>query len=516
MTKRSLEQDESVIDADAKRLTHGFCRLAFMLLCFLCFATAASAQSLDVKIKVVSVSPARVRIEGRRAEATTAWSFRNFYADTGGLAKRIENLSFADKSGAEVASRELAPGEFTAEKAATRFAYDLKLDPPAFVSDAAHVSWLSAERGLLMLGDLLPLPLTTARVSLSLPTGWSVSTTEANKADGTFDVPEAESSVFVIGRDIRKRDEHVGKMSFVLATAGDWTFTDGEAATSAVEILKIYEEMLAGIPRQRAMLVLVPTPQAAPANFWSAETRGSTVVLLSGRLPSKLAAQAQLDGSLAHELFHLWVPNGLTLDGEYDWFYEGFTNYQALRVGMRRGQLTFQAYLDALGRAFDAYKSARGARELSLPEASLRRWGNGAAMIYHKGMLVAFLYDLTLMRRTDGKSSLNGVYQELLRNYGRGGKHEDGNRAVVDVLGGMPGMRDFVARYVESAAEINLAAAIEAFGLRVEAGGARTHVGVAEDLDRSQRELLRKLGYNDKPDAAARKLHERMKKRPPQ
>ena len=88
--------------------------------------------------------------------------------------------------------------------------------------------------------------------------------------------------------------------------------------------------------------MLLPLPQAGAAgNLWSAETRGSTVVLVSGRLPSRLAARAQLDGALTHELFHLWVPNGLALEGEYDWFYEGFTNYVALRAGMRRGQLTF-------------------------------------------------------------------------------------------------------------------------------------------------------------------------------
>jgi hypothetical protein len=47
----------------------------------------------------------------------------------------------------------------------------------------------------------------------------------------------------------------------------------------------------------------------------------------------------------------------------------------------------------------------------------------------------------------------------------------------------------------------------------VEPGGARTHVGVAEALNSAQRELLRKLGYNEGQDAESRKLHERLKKR---
>ena len=260
--------------------------------------------------------------------------------------------------------------------------------------------------------------------------------------------------------------------------------------------------------------MLLPLPPTMPGNLWAAETRGSTVVLMSGRLPSKLAARAQLDGSLTHELFHIWVPNGLALEGEYDWFYEGFTNYLALRVGMRRGQLTFNDYLGALGREFDAYRAARGAsKEISLVEASRRRWAGAASLVYHKGMLVAFLYDLTLMRATSGKSSLEDAYAELFRRHA--GARAEGNRAVGEVLGAMPGMRDFVGRYVEGAEELSLASLTEPFGLRVEPGGARTHVGVAASLDARQRELLRKLGYNEKSDAEARRLHEQLKKRLP-
>jgi predicted metalloprotease with PDZ domain len=236
-------------------------------------------------------------------------------------------------------------------------------------------------------------------------------------------------------------------------------------------------------------------------------------VLLSGRLPSKLAAKAQLDGALTHELFHLWVPNGLSLEGEYAWFYEGFTNYMALRAGMHRGQLTFNDYLNALGSAYDSYRVARGAKEASLIEASQRRWTGSAQLVYHKGLLVAFLYDLELMRRTAGKNSLGSVYRELFRRYGQGEKPADGNRAIVERLGAAAGMSDFVERYVAGANEIVLPALIQEFGLRVEPGGARTHVGVVASLDSTQRELLRKLGYNESRDAESRKLHERLKKR---
>jgi hypothetical protein len=493
------------------------CKLWVAVLAFWCVAVVASAQSLDVKIKVVGLSPPRVRVEGRREGGASAWSFRNFYGSAAGLAERVENLTLADDSGAVVNVKKIAPGEFTAERPSSRFAYDLKLDPPAFISDAPHISWLTAERGLLMPGDILPLPLKDLRLELVLPAGWNVSTIEEGKTAGAFDVADAERAVFAVGRDLREKRTRAGGMAFTIATAGDWAFSDAETADSAEEILKLHQETFGAAPRPRALLVLFPLPQAGAAgNFWGAETRGATTVLLSGRLPSKLAAKAQLDGALTHELFHLWVPNGLSLEGEYAWFYEGFTNYMALRAGMRRGQLTFNDYLNALGSAYDSYRAARGVKEASLIDASARRWTGSPQLVYYKGLLVAFLYDLALMRETAGGSSLAAVYRELFRRYPLAGKPADGNRALVESLGANAGMSGLVERYVAGANEIVLPDAIQEFGLRVEPGGARTHVGVAPSLDPARRELLRKLGYNETQDAESRKLHERLKKSAPQ
>ncbi len=74
-------------------------------------------------------------------------------------------------------------------------------------------------------------------------------------------------------------------------------------------------------------------------------------------------------------------------------------------------------------------------------------------------------------------------------------------------------MREFVRLHVESPVAINLGAALAPYGLRAEAFGVRTRVSVADSLGREQRELLKKLGYNEQSDAASRRLHEKLRKR---
>jgi predicted metalloprotease with PDZ domain len=476
-------------------------RAALSLLMLLaCCCVSARAQSIKASISLLQTSPPRVRVEGERAGATVLWSFRNVYASVVGIGERIENLTLADARGSNVPVRKLAAGEWKAESPADRFSYEVKLDAPVIATDAAYVSWLNADQGFLMLGDLLPLSgdgkATNASMLLVLPPGWNAGTTETRGASGRYEIKDTERAVFFVGRALRERRSTVGPMEFSFVTTGEWAFTDEDAARMASSILKEHGETFGGSVQGRVLLALAPFPRPLGPERWSAETRGRTVTLLSGRSPSKVAALARLSVPLTHELFHLWVPNALALDGEYDWFYEGFTMYQAMRAAVQLNLLIFEDFLDAVGRSFDAYASARERDKLSLVAQSERRWTGSPALIYQKGMLVAFLYDLTLRQSSGGKRSLDDVYRTLFRRYRTEAARTDGNRAVLDALNEQAEMRDFTRRYVESANTIDLATAIAPFGLRVESGGVRTHLSVANSLKREQRDLLRKFGYN--------------------
>jgi predicted metalloprotease with PDZ domain len=495
-----IKQQRKELKSHARHLSTGV--HAILLALFLC--GVAQAQSITARISVLSVAPARVEIEGERTDATDAWSFRNQYATASGLGERIENLTLSDKSGAQIPVRKIAPGEYKAESAATHFVYEVKLEPPAQTSDAVYASWLTTERGLLMPGDLLPKPSSaqatnnrSAHLSFILPKAWDVAANETKQSENQFQVGDVERTVFLVGPDLRYRQERVGRLEFSYVTNGRWAFTDEEASSLAARILKEHTEALGGLAaRQNALLILIPFPRPVSANRWSAEARGGTVTLLSGQNPSKIAALAQLNVPLTHELFHLWVPNGLALDGDYDWFYEGFTLYQSIRAGMRLQLLGFQDYLNALSRAFDAYMSIKERDQLSLIEAARQRWRSPTSLIYHKGLLVAFLYDLTLRQQTKNKQSLDDVYRELFRHHQSTAARADGNSTIVNILKSQSGMQDFVQQYIEKAVNIDLRSAIAPFGLEIQSGGVRTHLVVSNTLSRAQRDLLSKFGYN--------------------
>jgi predicted metalloprotease with PDZ domain len=202
--------------------------------------------------------------------------------------------------------------------------------------------------------------------------------------------------------------------------------------------------------------------------------------------------------ALTHELFHFWVPNGLALKGDYDWFYEGFTMYEAARAAVRLEVLSFDQFLNAIADAYDG-SSGSDAQNLSLIEASKQRWTGGSSIVYSKAMVVALLYDLNLRSQTKGKQSLDDVYRTLMRDHlaKSSAAGLDANNEIVTTLRSEFADQDFVNRLVIARASINLEKELAPFGLRVEKPGVRTHISVNAQLTNRQRDLLKQLGYNE-------------------
>jgi len=188
------------------------------------------------------------------------------------------------------------------------------------------------------------------------------------------------------------------------------------------------------------------------------------------------------------------VPNSLKLEGDYDWFFEGFTLYTALRTSLELGVIDFKEYLATLGRVYDTYRAHPDT--LSLIEESERRWASAGSQVYVKGMLVAFLYDLMMRKESGGQKSLADSYRTLFNGQLTGHLTDgaDGNEAIISVLGSTAEARNFIKSYVENSTAVELDKVLPAYGLSIlfTSKGSQLRVG---DLNQDQKQLLRSLGH---------------------
>jgi predicted metalloprotease with PDZ domain len=465
------------------------------------FSSNASAQQSDVEIRLLPDS-ARVAIEISGAP-DRSWSFVDSYAGIVGLGRRVERFTAFDESGGEVALTQPAPGQFLAAQSAKRIRYEINLRPVSRAADFSMISWLDKERGVLMLSDLLPV-LSEAtgannpnfRIHFQLPKTWAVHSGELKSSPYAYALADLGRAVFAVGANLRVSQTNASGLTLNFVTNGDWAFTDADAVQLAQQVLKAHHDTFGSFPGQTATFILFPFPLAVSASQWSAETRGTTVTLIMGKLPSRVAALAQLSTPVTHEFFHLWIPNSLALEGNYDWFYEGFTTYEAAHTAVNLGLLTFAEFLNSISRAYD---SSRSETSLSLIEASSRRFTSGLTSVYAKSQVVAFLYDLRLRSATRNKRSLSDVYRKLVvssRSDNARTKRVDGNEVVAGVLSEEIKTDEFVRAFIQRPVSINLESELAPFGLKVDSTGVRTQISVSEKLSKQQRDLLRELGYN--------------------
>jgi predicted metalloprotease with PDZ domain len=463
--------------------------------------SSANAQTLKVRIDITSLVPARIRIQTELPSPTNVLSFRNAYAGVLGLGERIELVEAISASGQSVRVRKLAPGEFQSDEKFSQFSYEVNVAEPSRPAQLSHVSWLNRDHGLLMLADLLPqltsgsdkVPL--ALISVDVPKGWTVAS-NIKKEGSQFSTDDLETAGFLVGPAVHEKRQRLASIDFSIILSGKFPFSDGDAIEIAEKIVEEYSRVTRFELKSNAVVMLIPYPGEAGPESWSAETRGNGVVLVLGRKASHKKVLARLGIVLSHELFHLWVPNSLKLAGDYDWFFEGFTLYQALRTDFRLGLISFEDYLDTLARVYDSYLASADGDRLSLIEASERRWTSSSSVVYEKGMLVAFLYDLTLRSLKNCEASLDDVYADLFRASATG--QGNANETIIKVLNERLGLNSFAKDYIESAGKISLDATLSTYGIQLQRGTpgvSPMKLVVSRELNTTQRRLLGCIGY---------------------
>ena len=433
---------------------------------------------------MISIDTAgQAKVEAELSAPSRSWSFRNAYAGALGFAERIKDFQAAGDSGQAAGVKKSASGEYRSERDATRITYTIDLSRTS-ATEISHISWLGAEHGFLMFADLIPRDIESLSAEFKLPPGWMVESSSSGK-DGHFEVSDPEKSVFIIGNSLRKTSD----TNLELAVSGTWPFKDGKALDAASQVMKQYTS-LTGFRLPGKSLIAI-APFALGGSKWKAETRGSTVMLLIDPEVHFDTWIGQLKVIFTHEMFHLWVPNSLQLEGDYDWFFEGFTLYVALRAALELKVINFKGFLETLAGAYDAYISHPD--DISLIQASETRWTGGFNQVYVKGMLVAFLYDLKIRKESGGGATIADRYRELFG--GRIAANANANDAIIALLDAAPAMNGFGKLYVENNTKLELEQLLPAYGLTLDSSGRKSQLQVSRNLGAEQKQLLRSLGY---------------------
>lgn len=460
------------------------------------FALAVRGSGVNVAIRVDPGEPAsaRVRLSGIDPSAGNSFVwFLDEYGSAKKLAERVTRVGLLDRSGRKVAERRILPGERLNIAGAGGIEYRILLKQPTSPFAAAHVSWVGAGGGIVMLDDLLPQGIgREAAIRLEMPVGWKALVPGDGGADA-IQVANIEKTAIRIGPEIRETRVKTAAGDVRIGISGEWLFTDADAAKMAASIADEYARMLGKSVGGEFTVSIARFPYPADTGNWEGDTRGRSVTIFSSDMPFKNQSLQRLHEQLRHEIFHLWIPNGVSLTGRYDWFYEGFALYQSLRTGVELNQLRFEDYLDTLARASDI--DAVGPRA-SLIDAGRDRWNGFETHVYARGMLLAFMCDLLLLEATKGKMSVSDILRDVVAA-SRSAAPREGNAAVIEVLRKHRELRPVVEKYVFGSDEFAWADVLRGAGIVASRNGASARLTVDPKASGAAKRILEKLGIDN-------------------
>ena len=460
--------------------------------------TAGFGQDIVATISLDNVGNSRIRISGRFSDEIAArgvknLSFLNNYGASTGLGERVSSITLTDRAGSAVGSKRFAAGEYVADSNFSHWEYVVDAPRPADPASAAHISWITDDLCLLMLDDILPQASiggrsSSGRVEFKLPAGWHAYSADKGFGDGIFETADVEKAVFYLEKSVSERQ------SGDLLIHGRFNFTSDEANEMAAEIVAGYTKLIGPLPDPRFQITFIRTPPGVPPGIWEADTRGRSVTIISSDMPFKTQSLQRLHEQFRHELFHLWIPNALNLSGNYDWFYEGFALYTSLKSGVLGGRIRLEDMLDTLSRAYNI--DALQPSGISLLQASKQRWNGGNTRVYARGMIVAFLCDLTLLENSKGKISVDEVVREVYTKHLKPAVSKDGNESIIAVLSSHPELDQIVINYVTGGKKIAWAPELSAAGIEPSGAGAALALKLTEHPNGRQKKILDRLGYN--------------------
>jgi predicted metalloprotease with PDZ domain len=262
---------------------------------------------------------------------------------------------------------------------------------------------------------------------------------------GTGDLAEERAldgfrhALFLAG-DLRLLPRAVRGSPVWIAMHGSWSFGDDEFADLVARVVALGREFFAEFAQPFYLVSMIPigTPSTRGGSYGGTGLSGSFALFLTSGATLALREGGGIPWLLAHELFHEWNGQAITLAQPEQlgyWFSEGFTNFYARRLLYRAGLLSEDGFLASWNRELAAH-AANPARHVPAERVREAFWSDRSVgeVPYQRGDLIALHVDHAIALRSGGARSLDDLMRELVRR-ARSGAGPFTNEALLAAIG---------------------------------------------------------------------------------
>jgi predicted metalloprotease with PDZ domain len=331
-------------------------------------------------------------------------------------------------------------------------------------------------------------------VHLHLPEGWTnVATSLLRKSQADPRVAElwadhyddlVDSPILCGKLDITPF-EVGGKEHYLVNCGGDELWDSLKAVADIERIVAEHQQFWGVVPYERYWFLNLVTEAGG-----GLEHDNSCVLMASRWAMRRRDSYLNWLALVSHEFFHTWNVRRLRprelvrYDYEREqylrelWIAEGITSYFDDLALVRAGLCSREEYLQRLSKNIASVQSAPGRCVQSLDEASWDTWikhyrpdenaQNARISYYLKGLLVAWLLDAEVQRRTDRRHDLDEIMRLLWHQCLQRGYVFEEFCGLVDQVVGEP-LSGWLMEAVTQPGELDFSRALEWFGLRFKA-----------------------------------------------